>query len=189
MEQAPQEKLVTAATGLFLEHGFHGVGINRILAEAGVAKKTMYRHFPSKEDLIVAVLKAYSVATLSRFRKGVEAHGDNPEDGLMAFFDVARAWFAEDRFFGCLFVSAASEYSSEPAAIRAACQAHKNAVRSQMQDLCFQAGLADPFELGDKLFLLLEGATAMAHVSGDPSGAVLAKSSAGVLVANSRIDT
>lgn len=188
MEMTPKDKLLQAATHLFTEHGFHAVGINRILAEAGVAKKTLYRYFASKEELIVAVLKAYDEQARTLFRTQVDARASDPEGKILAFFDVAHEWFQDHRFFGCLFVGAVGEYSNGQSDIRSVCQGYKNSVRAFLQDLCFQAGLADPLDLGDRLFMLFEGATVMAQVSGDARSALIAKSTAQALMKANRLD-
>ncbi len=187
MDQTPRDKLLSAATHLFSEYGFHAVGVNRILSEAGVAKKTLYRYFPSKEDLIVAVLKAYDQRARAMFQAEVEARAQDPEAKILAFFDVAHAWFENHGFFGCLFIGAVGEYGDRQPEIRRVCQSYKNGVRAFLQDLCFQAGLADPLDLGDRLFMLFEGATVMAQISGDANSARLAKSTAQSLMKDSRL--
>ncbi len=182
MAQSPRDKLIEAATALFSEHGFHATGINRILEVSGVAKKTLYHHFPSKEDLIVEVIKQYDPAARGHFKRQVEAVANFPIDRIYAFFDVMEAWFEDGNFFGCFFTNAVGEYSDEDTAIRSACQNYKKEMRYYLRELCFMAGLPNPEQLGDQLFMLFEGATVMAQVSGTSCSAALAKTTAMQLV-------
>ncbi|MEL6820757.1 MAG: TetR/AcrR family transcriptional regulator [Calditrichota bacterium] len=170
------------AIELFGEHGFHATGIDMLLQEAGVSKKTMYRYFRSKEELIYAALKKKDGIFRNDFMKAVEAAGDTPKEKLMAIFDVAEEWFREDTFFGCMFVSAIAEYSSNDSPIRDICKQFKKQMWEYIYDLAKQAGAIHAKELADELALLLDGATSIAQVSQKPQAAVTAKKVAKMLI-------
>ena len=101
----PRERLVDTAYQLFQRNGIQAVGINRILEEAGVAKATLYKHFPSKEDLVVAALERHEeVWTQGWLEREVERRGGSPGERLLAVFDAFDRWFHREDFEGCLFL-------------------------------------------------------------------------------------
>jgi len=177
-----REHLIDIAIELFSEHGFHATGIDLLLQEAGVSKKTMYRYFRSKEELIYAALKKKDGIFRNNFMKAVEAAGDTPKERLMAIFDVAEKWFREDTFFGCMFVSAIAEYSSDESPIRDICKQFKKQMWEYIFTLAKQSGAEHPQGLADELTLLLDGATSVAQVSQKPQAAGTAKKIAQMLI-------
>lgn len=162
---AKREKLVETALELFAKHGFHATGIDTILAKAGVAKKTLYTHFRTKEELILAVLRQHDAEFRNSFMKSVETLANTPEERLLAVFDVAEAWFSQNNFYGCMFINAIGEYSEEGTAIRDVCKEFKRLIHSYIKSLAEQAGIAEAEELASELALLLEGAIVTAQVS------------------------
>lgn len=162
---AKREKLVETALELFAKNGFHATGIDTILAHAGVAKKTLYTHFRTKEELILAVLRQHDGRFRNQFMKSVEAMADTPEERLLAVFDVAKEWFSQTNFYGCMFINAIGEYSEEGTAIREVCKDFKRLMQSYMKGLAEQAKIEDAEELANELALLLEGSIVTAQVS------------------------
>ena len=170
---------------LFAEHGFHATGIDRILAESGIAKKTLYNHFRTKEALILEVLRQHNTEFRDYFVSQVEACSEDPQQRLLAIFDVAEAWFSLSDFFGCLFINAIVEHSEQGTAIRDVCREYKSLVRDYIESLAVSADVADPGVLADELALLLEGAIVTAQVSVNPNAAKTAKQIAATLIAKS----
>ena len=179
-----REQLVDTAIALFTEHGFHATGINRILDDSGVAKKTLYRHFRSKEELILAALRKYDGLFRNRFMAQVESVAVTPHERLLAIFDAAGEWFADNKFFGCMFVNAVSEYSQDDTPIRMACKEFKTMMSRYIRGLCADAEAQNPDVLAEKLALLLEGAIVTAQVSQRRGAAQVAKSVAETLIAD-----
>lgn len=177
-----RQHLVDTAIALFSAHGFHGVGIDRIAEEAQVSKKTMYHHFRSKEDLIVAALKFRDRQFREDFMKGVEAAATTPRERLLAVFDVAQAWFSGDKFYGCMFINAVGEYSEPDTEIRGACREFKRQMREFIEGLAKDAGLENPQQVAAALSILLEGAIVTAQVSQDPDSAQVARRAAEALI-------
>ncbi len=182
MRIRPKQKLIDTATGLFSEYGFHATGINRILKESGVAKKTLYHHFPSKDDLIAAVLEEYAENAQRYFREELETRSEVAVERLYIYFDLAFSWFEKDTFFGCIFVNAINEFSEKDSPIRAVCVNYKTTMRLYIRELCENAGVQNSNKLGDQLFMLFEGATVMAQITDDSSYANLAKETARQLI-------
>lgn len=180
---ARREHLIDTAITLFAEHGFHATGIDTILAKAGVSKKTLYRHFRSKDELILASLRKYDGLFRNNFMRQVEALADQPRDRLLAVFDVGEQWFQQNNFYGCMFINAVGEYSASDTPIRDVCREFKMMIRGYIQSLCEQAGAADPAMLADELALLFEGAIVTAQMSQDKSRAArIAKTAATALI-------
>ncbi|MBS1993379.1 MAG: TetR/AcrR family transcriptional regulator [Cyanobacteria bacterium SZAS LIN-3] len=181
-QQAKREHLIETAQKLFSRNGYHGTGIDLILKESGVAKKTLYHHFQSKEELIVEVLKRHDEQFRSMVDRRVREMADNPKDRLLAIFDVAHEWFSDKHFYGCMFINAIGEYSDTDSSIRDACRAFKEGMRQYMESLCREAGAKKPRELSEELALLLEGSIVTAQVSQIPNAAGIAKRTAKLLL-------
>lgn len=170
-----REDLIDTAIGLFCEHGYHGTGIDRIISEAGVSKKTLYTHFRSKEELIMAALRKYDGLFRNDFMRQVDRAGETPGEKLLAVFDVAEDWFDQKKFFGCMFINVIGEYSQNESPIRDISKQFKRSMREFIKELCVQAGASEPDLLADQLALLLEGAIVTAQVSQKIGAAETAK--------------
>jgi len=177
-----REHLIKTAVELFSERGYHATGIDTILATAGVSKKTLYNHFRSKDELILAALRHYDGLFRNGFMRQVEAEATVPRDRLLAVFDVSERWFASDKFYGCMFINAIGEYSEPESPIREVCKEFKKLMRAYLRELAAAAGAKDPAALADELALLLEGATVTAQVSGDRRAAQTAKRIANTII-------
>lgn len=177
-----RDDVIQTAIALFSKHGFNGTGVDMIMREAKVSKKTMYSYFRSKDELILASLQYYDGLFRNGFMKQVEKLATKPEDKLLAMFDVAKAWFMEDNFFGCMFINAIGEYSDSGTPIRRICKHFKTQMREYIKELCIDAGAKDVDGLADELALLLEGAIVTAQVSNRPQAAGIAKNAASVII-------
>jgi AcrR family transcriptional regulator len=182
--QSKREQLISTATKLFAAKGFHATGIDTILAESGIAKKTLYNHFRTKDELILAVLRQHDSAFRNYYMRQVEVLADKPEDRLLAIFDVAEQWFSQNNFFGCMFINAIGEYSEQDTPIREVCREYKKLMHSYIKSLAEQAAASDPGKLADELALLLEGAIVTAQVSQRTNAAKTAKHIAQTIITN-----
>ena len=166
MAQSPRrEHLIDTAIVLFAEHGYHATGIDAILAAAGVSKKTLYRHFRSKDELILAALKKYDGLFRNDFMRQVESRAETPRGRLLAVFDVAADWFRQNNFYGCMYINAIGEYAAPDTPIRQVCKEFKALMRRYIENLCVDLRVPDPAGLAEELALLLEGAIVTAQVS------------------------
>ena len=182
-----RDHLINTAIDLFCEHGFHATGIDKIIEVAGVSKKTMYQHFRSKEELIMAALQQYDSIFRNNFVREVEKAADTPAARLLAIFDVAHEWFATTNFFGCMFINAVGEYSERESPIRDISKQFKQLMGRYVEQLATEAHANNPSELAQELGLLLEGAIVTAQVNQNPDAAKTAKNVASILVANSLV--
>ena len=177
-----RDRLIDTAIALFNRHGFHATGVDRIVAVARVAKKTLYAHFPSKEDLILAALSRKRAAFSGKFLPDVLAVSDQPRERLLALFEFAKSWFNDPDFFGCIFVNASAEYSEPGHPINTCAREFKTLLRGFAREQAELGGAADPETLADQIALLFEGATTVAQVSARPDAATTAKTIATLLV-------
>ena len=177
-----RDHLIEVATELFNRCGYHASGIDRVIAEAGVAKTTLYRHFRTKEDLIVAVLQRIDAQHREGLRAAVDQLAHEPKQKILASFDVLEDWFRGNSFYGCPFMSAASEYNVRTSPVFQVVVLHKRLMIAYFEELARAAGLDEPARIGEEINLLHEGATAVAQVNGDPSTARRAKAMAARLI-------
>lgn len=177
-----RDRLIDTAIALFNRHGFHATGVDRIVAVAKVAKKTLYAHFPSKEDLILAALSRKRAAFADRFLPAVLATSGDPRERLLSLFELAKSWFSDPDFYGCIFINAAAEYSEPGHPINACAREFKTLLRGFARDQAAAGGAADPDTLADQIALLFEGATTVAQVSARPDAATTAKGIAAQLI-------
>jgi AcrR family transcriptional regulator len=186
MPRNKREELVETALDLFMREGFHATGIDRILAEAGVAKMTLYHHFRSKDELILAALRLRDERFRNEFMRLVEKSGDDPAARLHAIFDVLGEMFDAKTSRGCTFINACAEYGDRDSAIHCIAAEHKRLVVAFVEELAVAAGARDPVELACQLCLLMDGVAVTAQVSGDESAAARARAAAELLVAAQR---
>lgn len=178
-----RQQLIDKATELFSKEGYHAVGVDRIIMESGVAKMTLYNHFVSKSELVLAVLKQREERAAESLRAFVNRY-EQPLERIKAVFLWHEAWFKEATFCGCMFINAASEFPDHGDAIHRASAAQKQHVTALLRTL-----LADMFEpavaarLAAQLLILVDGATVTAQISGNPDSAMTAWEIARQLIA------
>ncbi|MEU8137341.1 TetR/AcrR family transcriptional regulator [Streptodolium elevatio] len=174
-----RERLLRTAEDLFYADGIRAVGVERILSESGVGRASFYRHFPAKDDLVVAVLEARDVRWRSWLVERVAAHGGGP----LAVFDALAERFATADFRGCAFINTMVESADPQSAAHAVAARHKAAVRAYVRELLTADNVAEPDALAGRFLLLMDGAivTALrertsdaAHQARDVAEALLA---------------
>ena len=181
-----RELLIQTALGLFSKQGIHATGIDTIVDQSGVTKRTLYAHFRSKEELVIAVLRHYDEEFRNSFIRQVESTANTPRGRLLAIFDVAEKWFRQKKFYGCMFINTIGEHSEREGPIRRVCQDFKRLMEEYMTGLCVQMGAKHPGKLAEEIALLLEGAIVTAQVSQKPEAARIAKRAAAVLLDKGR---
>lgn len=147
---------------------------------------TLYKHFRSKDELILAALEERDRRFREWFLAEVESRAAEPREQLLAIFDVLEVWFQSD-FRGCMFINAAAEFSNKNEAIHRFTGEHKLLMGKYLSDLAEAAGVREPDALAFHLNLLVEGAIVLAHVRSDNSSAQKAKQAAGILIDNALI--
>jgi AcrR family transcriptional regulator len=179
--------LMETAWRLFYRDGYRAVGIDTLLAEADVGKMTLYNHFSSKDDLIVAVIKKRSEEVLTGLAAAVEAAGKSPKRRLLSIFDWLEVYFGSRDFSGCAFIRAISEYPDTNHPVHRAAWAYKRAEREMLVGLSREAGAKNPAALADNLRLLIDGALVAAHATGKTTPAKVAHTAAADLLKAARV--
>ena len=175
MTASRRDQLVQTAVDLFYSNGYHATGIEKILTTAGVSKPTLYRHFNSKDELIVAALQKWDDESRTWLEEEVDKRATKPRERLLAVFDTYHDWFREEGFQGCMFMNAIVEYPEQDNPIHLAALEHKRFVTGFMRDLLQEDGAADADEMADQLTILLEGAIVTAHANGSSESAPRAR--------------
>ena len=169
--------LIKTAGKLFYTHGFHAIGIDTLIEEAGIAKMTLYNHFASKEDLITSVVKDKSRKVIQWIRTGVEEKATSPQGRLLSVFDLHELWFQESDFRGCFFNKAAAEFPDKDHPVHQAVSEHFALLFNYFSTLSHKARVNTPNTLAEEMVLMLEGATALAFTTGATIAARRAKRS------------
>lgn len=152
-------RILDAAYELFSRHGVHVVGVDRIVAEAAVAKATLYHHFPSKEALVIAFLRLREERwTHGWLQVEAERRAPDPADRALAVFEALDQWFRRADFEGCSFTNTLLEVSERDSPIRVEAVRRMKAVRKLLEAYAEQAGVRDPDEVSYLLQTFLLGA-------------------------------
>ena len=180
-EVTPKDKVFQTAARLFYQHGYRAVGVDTIAAESGIGKMTLYRHYPSKDDLIVAYLKDSNDEFWNYFEqstKDVLA----PRKKLLAFFQGLQDYVTTPACYGCPFLNIATEYPETDYPGHQVALEHKQSVRARFRQLAKEAGAAKPEVLADQLFLLMDGAYMASRMFGAKNPAAHVAEAARVLI-------
>jgi AcrR family transcriptional regulator len=173
-------EIVKYAFDRFYEGGFHATGMEAALAGSGISKRTLYKYFASKEELVEAVLRLYSEHVVHELFGPVEQIGD-PQEQIIAFFDV-RKTTGRMLTRGCLGMKAAQEYAGKHEGIVELGIDAGSRGEVKFLALCKKAGFAEPARLAKQLNLILQGALVLSHAAGDTSPFLLAKDAASALL-------
>lgn len=156
MASGTREKLIEAAGNLFYRHGFQAVALDTVLEAVGITKTAFYKHFDSKDDLILAVLEERDKRDVAEAIAVMRAQGNDPRRQIVALFDQLAEWFNEPDFRGCLFMNAAAEFRSVNDPIHRAAQAHTEHLAAEVRLRVAAAGIPDPDVVTAQIMLLCD---------------------------------
>ncbi|MGH8435088.1 MAG: TetR/AcrR family transcriptional regulator [Pseudomonas sp.] len=176
MASSKRDQLVSTALELFYREGYHATGIDRILAESGVAKMTLYKHFKSKEELILAVLDSQHQQLSQRMQFALE--NLPPREAILGTYEGLHLWLNEKGFRGCLFSHAAAEFSNPEHPVHQQAALNKRFVCGFFLSALQRLGAPEPERLARQLQFLFEGAMSMGHLYGPTDQALVAKAAA-----------
>lgn len=182
MRQTKRDELVRRALDVLYRNGFHSTGMDMLAAECGVSKTSIYKHFRTKEDLILAVLRLRDENFRNWLFRRMDESGSTPRQKLLAMFDALDEWFGERGFRGCMFIKASAEYQDPADAIHAQSVAHKRLLFDHVVTLTRQTGAASAEDLAYQLLLLKEGAIVMAVLGRGQNASRDAKEAAARLI-------
>jgi len=176
------DRILNTASGLFYREGIRNVGIDRIIAESGVAKMSLYNHFKSKDALIEAWLRQQDEQWCKWLKTTIEQRSSNPSQQLLAIFDALREWFEGPDFRGCAFINASVELANpDHPGYRVALE-HQQSIYRYIKSLAQSAEVSSPEQLARQLLLLIQGAIVVAMMEGSWSTASQAKKVATILI-------
>src|SRR5436305_5172469 len=178
-----RQRILETADRLFYQDGLRAVGIDRIIAEAEVAKMSLYKHFPSKDDLILAVLQHREEGVLEFFRSAMERHGKKAKSPLRAFFAALKDFFESPGFRGCPFQNAAVELADPAHAGTEFVRGHKQRFSAFLRGLVEEMVGRAAAKVAPAVSILVEGAIVTAVIQGSPGAADVARDAALKLVA------
>jgi len=175
-------RILATASELFYQKGIQHVGINEVIAASDVAKRTFYKHFPSKDKLILEVMLYREKQWLQWFESSVEQRGKTAKEKLLATFDVLGEWYAQPDFRGCPFINAVLELANANHPAHHVSVTLREAIRTHIMKLATEAGVGDPEAFSQQYLLLIGGASLMATIEGTPTGATHARQALSVLI-------
>lgn len=178
------DRVLGAASELFYREGIRAVGVEAVVTEAGVTKKTLYDNFGSKDELVAAYLRGRDERWRDWLVEGVERRGGSAKERLLSTFDALGEWIELGNTRGCGFVNAVVELPEEDHPARAVVMEQKRWLRGYLAGFAAEAGAGDPESLADSLFILHEGVNVSKSL-GIPAGAAQkARQIAAILVAD-----
>jgi AcrR family transcriptional regulator len=177
-----RQQILETASELFYQKGIQYVGINEVIAASGVAKRTLYRWFPSKDLLIEAVMQYRAAQWIRWFETAVSERGNNPKERLLSTFDVLRDWYASPNFRGCPFINAVLEIADASHKAHQVSIDLRESIRQIIMQLAAEAGVKNPDLFSRQYLLLIGGASLMATIEQSPDGATFAQTALSVLI-------
>ncbi len=179
---SPRDRILKTASELFYADGVRAVGVDTIIARAGVAKASFYKHFPSKDDLVLEFLKRSDALLRHWLAQAVERLSPAPAGRPLAVFDALAQRFVSKDFRGCAFNNSVVELADRSHAAHVAAEEHKREVTAYISGLLKDAGIAEPKDLASEFMLLIDGAIVTAVREGSPAAAQSAKRIAALLL-------
>jgi AcrR family transcriptional regulator len=184
--QSARERILDTAYELFSHRGIHEVGVDELVERAGVAKATLYRHFHSKDELVLAFLEQREQTWTYGWVEGeARRRGATPEEQLLAIFDLFDDWFHGDAFEGCSFVNTLLEFRDLDHPIGRASADYLENIRSVVRKLALEAGLRDPDDFALSWHILMKGSIVQA-AEGDRDAAKRARALGDLLIEEHR---
>jgi AcrR family transcriptional regulator len=170
-----RERILDAAYELFSRHGIQAVGIDAVISRSGVARQTLYRHFTSKQDLVLAFPERREQEWTRRWLEGeVRRRADDPSSRLLAIFDVFDEWFGRADFEGCSFINVMLEHADPNDPVHRASVSYLAGIRRWLEDLARETGIADAQDFARQWHILMKGSIVAAG-EGDRDAAQRAK--------------
>ncbi|NEG65002.1 TetR family transcriptional regulator (plasmid) [Pantoea agglomerans] len=175
------EKILETAERLIYQKGIHATGMDLLVKTSGVARKSIYRYFATKDDVAAAALNARDKRWMQWFIMECNK-GAAPEERILNMFTVLKDWFESDGFRGCAFINTAGEVGDPGAPVRQIAKLHKQKLLDYTLELTSQLNIEQPSALARQLLILMEGAITMSYVMGDASAADSARDVAQLLL-------
>ncbi|MCK9606916.1 MAG: TetR/AcrR family transcriptional regulator [Methylomonas sp.] len=182
MSRNLQEHILQAASALFYRQGIKSTGVDAIVKAAGTTKMSLYKYFPSKDDLVLAHLRLSRTTTLAHIQSGIDSGGETPRQKLLAVIDVFDVMLETPEFRGCPFINAAAEFAEENNPVQIAAAEFYAEFRKLLAKLAEQAGSHNPEHLAAQLTLLIAGAIVGEQIRRNSGAIANARTAAAILI-------
>ena len=166
-----RDKILIAAAQLFYYKGFNQVSINEVITSSDIARRTFYRYFPSKDELIVEVMRFQAKRWLNWFEETLNIRANCPKEKILASFDVLQEWYTSPDYHGCPFIKAALEIADASHPVNQIAVMVRQSIRTYIFKLALEAGIQSPEVFSQQYLLLLGGSILMASIENTPTGA------------------
>ena len=188
---APRERILKTASDLFYRFSIHSVGVDRIIAESGVAKMTFYKHFPSKANMVATYLRHQDAAWFQMLTASTEKTGLSPLERVLAIFDALGESFRSPSFRGCPFVRGLAEFGPDVDSpdVQATIAAHFKGLREFVASLVEPLALSKPEQAVLQILSLIQGAIVIAKSTRDPGIAQASRGAARLLLEGASISS
>ena len=188
---APRERILKTASDLFYRFSIHSVGVDRIIAESGVAKMTFYKHFPSKANMVATYLRHQDAAWFQMLTASTEKTGLSPLERVLAIFDALGEAFRSPSFRGCPFVRGLAEFGPDVDSpdVQATIAAHFKGLREFVASLVEPLALSKPEQAVLQILSLIQGAIVIAQSTRDPGIAQASRGAARLLLEGASISS
>lgn len=178
--KSKREHLVEVAQQLFYREGIKGTGIDTVLEHANISKRTLYNHFKSKDELVIATLQRRDDEFMNMLKAGVKKYAGQQQGNVLfakplAFFDAIGEWTTSSQFSGCMFINASAEFPRQDHPIHVICTMHKRLVIQYVEELLEPLQLTDKHDLALQFAVLADGAIVNAHTTSNKNAAQIAK--------------
>jgi AcrR family transcriptional regulator len=180
---AVHDKVLATAEHLIYHHGIHAMGMDLLVRTSGVARKSIYRYFATKDEIAAQALSARDIRWMHWFRSESDK-ADTVEGRILTMFTVLKGWFESEGFCGCAFINTAGEVGDPTDPVRLVAKLHKQKLYDYILELCRELPAPDPAALAKHLLILIDGAITLARVMGDYSAADSAREVAKILLQN-----
>jgi len=182
-----QDKILQTAEQLIYQNGIHAMGMDLLVRTSGVARKSIYRYYATKDEVALHALSARDIRWMAWFRSEADK-APTAEARILAMFGVLKCWFESEGFRGCAFINTAGEIGDPADPLRQLAKAHKQKLFDYVLELCQQSGVEQPQVLAKQLLILIDGAITLARVMADYSAADSAREMAELLFKSARIN-
>lgn len=176
-----REKILVTAEQLIYRNGVHATGMDLLVKTSGVARKSIYRYFATKDDVAAAALNARDERWMQWFKTECDK-GDTPEERILLMFTALESWFGSEGFRGCAFINTAGEVGDPDNPLRQIARFHKQKLLDYTLELTSQTDTENPSVLARRLLILIEGAITVSYVMGDRHAAGSAREMAQLLL-------
>lgn len=163
-----REMLILEAYQVFYQQGFQSTCMDDVLKSTGISKRTLYKYFRSKEELIAATITHYQNTSFAAIEAEIERRTNNPKEKILTLFDLKKEDLEAGRFNGCFAINAKLEYDGKNAVIEKACLVFMDTLKNFIHGLCVEAKCKDPDITSTRLMILLEGAIIYGQATRNP---------------------